>query len=184
MTEDIRRKIILMVLLMAIAGMSAGCSTKAVYTPLPGADAVSPVGPFDIGETKDLSGYKFGDKDEKIDLAAAMSDALQVALKNSSVFATPGRYSLNTTITEYAPGNAFARWMLPGAGGTVLGVECTVVDTETGKQLAVLPVRRSIAAGGLYTVGAWKDVFEEVAGEIVKMLKDTQARQPKNKDSD
>jgi len=171
------KKLVLVVLAVAMVGM-AGCSTKSAYTALPGAETVSPVGPFDVGETTDASGYKFGDNAEKIDLAAAMGLALQTALNNSGISASPGKYTLKTTITEYAPGNAFARWMLPGAGGTVLGVTCTVVDVETGKPLATLPVRRSIAAGGLYTVGAWKYVFEEVAGEIVKMLKDTQARRP------
>lgn len=38
--------------------------------------------------------------------------------------------------------------------------------------MAKIPVNRSIAAGGGYTIGAWKTVFDDVAQEIVKVLKE------------
>ena len=61
--------------------------------------------------------------------------------------------------------------MLPGAGATKLVTESEIYTPE-GVLVAKIPVNRSIAAGGGYTIGAWKTVFDDVAQEIVKVLKE------------
>ena len=38
--------------------------------------------------------------------------------------------------------------------------------------MARLPVHRSIAAGGGYTINAWKYVFDDVAKETVRVMKE------------
>ena len=56
-----------------------------------------------------------------------------------------------------------------GYGATELSVRCAVFkgDEKVGNVFA----RRTVEAGGLYTVGAWKGVFETVAEDLVEELK-------------
>ncbi|WP_096399470.1 DUF4410 domain-containing protein [Candidatus Desulfovibrio trichonymphae] len=61
-----------------------------------------------------------------IDLAQAMGDALQFELKNRSSFSEQGNYIINVNILKYEPGNAFKRWLMPGAGETKLAANAFV----------------------------------------------------------
>ena len=66
----------------------------------------------------------------------------------------------------YSKGNAVARWMLPGAGKTILSVEARLKN-DVGAIVAESQATESIGAGGLYTIGAWKRVFDKVANSLV-----------------
>ena len=106
------------------------------------------------------------------DLIVAAAKAMQAALAaelEKSGLAGQG-YKLNVSISEYAPGNAFARWLMPGMGGTYLKTRTSILDGDD-KTVAVIPVNRTVAAGGGFTIGAWRECFGEVATEIVKVLK-------------
>lgn len=159
-------------LLLAVAGMCfgmVGCSTKSSLEGLSPTMKVSQAAKFESGEVIDKSGFVFEEKDDKIVLADAMKSSLSAALASEGVAGSD--YVIKTTILQYSPGNAFARWILPGAGATKLVTESEIFTPE-GVLVAKIPVNRSIAAGGGYTIGAWKTVFDDVAQEIVKVLKE------------
>jgi len=82
----------------------------------------------------------------------------------------PGLISMNVNIIEYRKGDAFKRWLWPGYGSTVLVVEATLLDAE-GNVDATAKANRSVDAGGGYTVGAWKKIFENVSADLVSDLK-------------
>lgn len=159
----------------------SGCSTKTYYQPIPGEAAVQTTASFTIGKTQDLSGYKFSDDDkDKFVLTTAMDDALKAELGKAGALRLDGAdYVIDTKITNYAPGNAALRWLLPGAGETRLTVESSVINNE-GRVVATIPVDRRVPAGGVQTIGAYKYVFEDVAEAIVTVLRDeTKRRTPK-----
>ncbi len=76
---------------------------------------------------------------------------------------------ITADILKYAKGNAFKRWLCPGYGITILDVSAILMqdDQEVGKVTA----RRTVTAGGAYTIGAWKDVFLNLASDVVTDLK-------------
>lgn len=125
---------------------------------------------FKLGETTDASGFSFTDQSEQFSLKDAMSGALTAALAQSDLSSDSAGYVINTRINGYAPGNAFTRWVIPGAGATKLSTE-SIITTTDNVEVARIPVERSIAAGGGYTINAWKYVFEEVAKETAKVIK-------------
>ncbi|MDR2368860.1 MAG: DUF4410 domain-containing protein [Deltaproteobacteria bacterium] len=147
------------------------------YVPIVGAENVEAGSLFSVGEVSDKSGFKFPEgEEEKIVLTEAMTGALKKALEAKGAQGE-GQWLINVDITEYAPGNAFARWLMPGAGATVLGVVAHIVNQE-GVAAARIPIRRSIGFGGGYTIGAWEYVFDEVAEAIVETLINPEKRTP------
>lgn len=157
--------------LFLFATLSAGCSTKSqLYRP----DTVVQVpqsSKFKVGVTVDSSGYTFVDKAEAFSLKDTMAGAVQAALAMDGLSSGTASYSVDTTITSYEPGNAFTRWVIPGAGATKLHTESVVRDAS-GAEIARIPVERSIAMGGGYTINAWKYVFEDVARELARVIKE------------
>jgi hypothetical protein len=162
---------------MVVCAVLSGCGTKAVYAPAPNAEKVNPEGKFSIGEIVDTSGFVFpADEKDPFSLTDAMRDALKSELEKKNVLGTPGDYILNGNITYYLPGNAFIRWLAPGAGRTELRTAWRVTDIN-GKELATIPVNSYVAAGGGYTIGAWKYVFSNVAEVLIKTLQNEDKRQ-------
>lgn len=80
------------------------------------------------------------------------------------------KLQLYVDILEYSEGNAFKRWIMPGWGATVLSIEATLKDNNQiiGKANA----NRNIAAGGGYTIGAWKYVYDDIAADLISDLKE------------
>ena len=107
------------------------------------------------------------------DVVALMEAAVKTEiLKEGLLLVSPERanHSLEVNIIQYTKGNAVARWLMPGAGKTILSVEARLVS-ETGTTVAESQATESIGGGGLYTVGAWKKVFDKVATSLVKDIK-------------
>jgi len=168
--EGSMRTLALTLVALAVCVVLAGCGTKATYTPTPEAEKVNPAGKFSIGQVTDTSGFVFPpDEKDAFVLTDAMRDALKAELEKRNAFSMPGDYVLNINIDDYKPGSAFLRWLAPGAGKTELSIVCTVTDTSD-KELAKIPVRRYIAFGGGFTIGAWKYVFKEVSEALVQTL--------------
>ena len=104
-----------------------------------------------------------------------LSDAMVNELTNESLLGQDGAtnaVTMNVNIIEYRKGDAFKRWLWPGYGSTVLVVEATLLDAE-GNVDATAQANRSVDAGGGYTTGAWKKIFEDVAADLVADLKAT-----------
>jgi hypothetical protein len=104
-------------------------------------------------------------------LKDAMARELTQQEINAGVSPMSSDLCLNLEIAEYRPGNAFKRWLMPGYGATVLGVRGELLEAADAKRVASVCHQRTIAAGGLYTVGAWQYVFHCVARDIAKDLK-------------
>ncbi len=105
-----------------------------------------------------------------IDIQSMLKDALTKSLQKQSMLATGAAgATLNCDITKYAKGNAFARWLVPGAGATKLGIGCQVQEGD--KVLATASAERSVLAGGGYTIGAWATIFAKVANDRVGEIK-------------
>lgn len=124
----------------------------------------------ELGEAKNASGHTFD-----VEVETMLRGAMRTALKDEQLEWTPGskspRFSLDLNIVEYRPGNAFQRWLAPGYGSTVLGVEGTLRETDTGALAATFRHERSVHFGGAYTIGAWATIFDQVAEDIARDLK-------------
>lgn len=87
------------------------------------------------------------------------------------------KLTLNIKILEYSEGNAYKRWLAPGAGwgATSLLIKADLKDGDvligTGK------ATRSVSAGGVGTIGAWKYVFTDLAEDLVNDLKSAYEKQ-------
>ncbi len=116
-----------------------------------------------VAQKGDRAGFDFANE-----LRLQLLSHLENAGLTPATDADPA-YTLNATIVHYQPGNAFSRWLMPGAGATVLSVEATLYDGET--EVAHVNALRSISAGGGYTIGAWRTIFDTVAQDVVEELK-------------
>ncbi len=144
----------------------SGCATKSSFEPIALDTAIPSSARYNIGQINDISGFRALNED--IVPAQTMKDALETALIKAGLLG--GDYKINVRITEYEPGNAFKRWLLPCYGGTYLKTESTILNPEN-KEIALIPVNRDVVAGGGFTIGAWRECFHDVAEEIVKILK-------------
>lgn len=112
------------------------------------------------------------------DVAGSLTDKVRSKLVEHGVLLTEGGQMveatvvLSTSLTLYSPGNAAARWALPGAGATECIVKGALVDGQTGAQLGVLLSHRSVSAGGLYSVGADRWILDVVATDIADAVAD------------
>lgn len=157
-------------LVLCVAFALAACSTSAEINYTGEQKGFDRSARFAVAETVDKSGFVFEDKSEAFALDAAFSTALETALAKEGISASEaGTYSLKSEIVRYKPGNAFARWLLPGAGATELETVTHVYDAQ-GNEVAALPVSTMIAAGGGYTIGAYKTVFNDNAGQVADKL--------------
>ena len=121
-----------------------------------------------VNEVSNKTGETFD-----IDVEQMLRDAMVNELTKEDLLGKAGDagvVSMNVNIIEYRKGDAFKRWLWPGYGSTVLVVEATLLDNE-GNVDATAKANRSVDAGGGYTVGAWKKIFENVAADLVSDLK-------------
>lgn len=136
--------------------------TESELLPRPGAR-------IELGAVANESGRTFD-----VDAVALLTEAMASALRDRSLDWNPGaagdHFVLSLAIREYRPGSAFKRWLVPGYGSTVLGVEGTLRDAATGALAATIVHRRSIFAGGAYTIGAWRNIFGWVAKDVAADL--------------
>jgi len=58
---------------------------------------------------------------------------------------------------------------LPGWGATILIVQCDLVDDDNNI-VGSVKATRTVSIGGLYSVGAWKTVFNNLANDVVEDL--------------
>ena len=128
-----------------------------------------------VGEVVDAAPkLKRGNEHKDLDVARKMRDALEAKLRASKLLggSEAGRKPLvlSARIVDYEPGDAFKRWLMPGYGSTVLTVECALHDGT--KRVATVNARRTVDAGGGYTIGAWETIFGQVADDIVNGLKE------------
>jgi hypothetical protein len=121
-----------------------------------------------VGKVANKTGESFD-----IDIEAMLRDAMVNELAKENLLGQPGAVgvvTMNVNIIEYRKGDAFKRWLWPGYGSTLLVVEATLLDRQ-GNVDATAQANRSVDFGGGYTVGAWEDIFKDVATDLVSDLK-------------
>jgi len=103
-------------------------------------------------------------------MTQSLNNALEEAGRKWGGDAKNDYAMINIKVVNYEPGNAFGRWLFPGVGATVLSVEGNLVESDGSKILAIIKDQRGVYAGGAYTIGAWKYIFDVVAQDIVRGL--------------
>jgi hypothetical protein len=122
---------------------------------------------IEVGTVENETGQVFDIKIEEM-FREALTERL-TAERLLSGGAEGPRLVLATKIVEYEKGDAFKRWPLPGWGATVLAVQADI--REGDRLVGAVEARRTVSAGGGYTVGAWKTIFNSVAEDIVADLR-------------
>ncbi|MEI6066878.1 MAG: YajG family lipoprotein [Methylococcaceae bacterium] len=161
----------ILVILFTVALLS-GCATREIKTTggevadiLPKPGATVEVGKITVEGKKQLD----------FDPAVLLNEALVSALKEEQLLGsgdkTAPRFLFDVKIVDYEPGNAFKRWIIPGWGSTLLNVRGELRTADSGAVAAVIENKRSIFAGGAYTIGAWKSIFGNVADDLVQEMK-------------
>lgn len=111
-------------------------------------------------------------KKYEVDVKELLSNSLDNALKDKDLLwdGSPNTkyYAISLRIIEYEMGNAFKRWLLPTYGSTVLSVHTDIIDLEKNEIITFMEHKQTITAGGAYSIGAWKYVFNNVAKDIAK----------------
>jgi hypothetical protein len=103
------------------------------------------------------------------ELRVRLEEELDRAGLGASAQSTAPHLVLDVRIVDYQPGNAFGRWLMPGAGSTILSVEGKLYDGT--REVGTARSLRTISVGGAYSIGQWKEVFRTVAHDIATDLK-------------
>jgi hypothetical protein len=152
----------------------SGCGSVAQSTKLEPGFVPTESYTVSIGEITNASPPIPDDEKLELDPVEALRGALVEKLTEREISTAPvpgiAQYLLLATIKEYRPGDAGKRWMMPGWGSTILWVESEL--REGDEKVAQLSHRRTVDAGGLYTAGAYKSIFGDVATDIANGLKE------------
>lgn len=119
------------------------------YVPEPGSR-------IEVGKVTNATGQAPKVDEQVVNIEQLLTDALTEKLRRGDLLWAGGpdrKLVLITKIVEYEPGDAFKRWLLPGWGSTVVGVECELRDAND--LVGTVRARRTVSFGGGYTIGAW-----------------------------
>jgi len=162
--KTLERKGFLLVMVIFIIFIASGCGTvrhtldfQNNYVPQAGTK-------IEVGPVTNETGEKFDIDVEKM-LATALTDKLR---EKELMWEGKDGSKLTTKckIVEYKKGDAFKRWLMPGWGSTALAVNCDLADSNN--VVGIISARRTVDAGGGYTIGAWEKVFGQLAMDIVE----------------
>lgn len=122
---------------------------------------------IEVGTVTNETGETFD-----VNIEQMLTDALAEELRKEVMLWDGGNNTklvLSSKIVEYAKGDAFKRWLLPGWGSTVLTIQCDLKNAN--KVVGSVEARRTVSIGGGYTIGAWKTIFASLAKDVVKDLR-------------
>lgn len=114
------------------------------------------------------TGYGFD-----VDIEQLLTNTLEDQLMEENLLnlgKTPPNLFMESRIVGYKKGSAFKRWMMPGWGATELTIRCDLKDGNNNV-VGTAMSSREVVAGGLYTVGAWETIFDDVADDVAGDLK-------------
>jgi len=110
-----------------------------------------------------------------VDVEKMLRDALGKALADQGLqwSGDPNavRFIFNAEILDYEIGSAFGRWLVPGATPTILAIRGELRDPKDEMLAGTLEHKRGVYVGGLYTIGAWRTIFQSVSDDVAKELK-------------
>ena len=160
-------RLLLPVILLGLL-LTQGCVTPSHKQkvsdalPRPGAKVV-------LGNINNQTGQPF-----TFDVPSEFRNALAGQLEKRGLLAfaagSPGDFVLDLDIVAYREGSAFKRWVVPGWGCTVLSVQGRLIERDTQKPAAKIQDERTVAFGGLYTLGAEHSILKEVARDLAQDL--------------
>lgn len=120
-----------------------------------------------VGTVKNQTGQTFD-----IDVEKMLADAFTQSLRDQNLEWTGGdvpKLMLTAEIVQYEKGDAFKRWLMPGYGSTVLVVRGSVYASDN-RAVGSVDAKRTVDAGGAYTIGAWQTIFRSVADDVIVKL--------------
>lgn len=161
--------------LLAATLFATGCGTVEHKVSLDQGYRVEPGTKVVVGPVTNRTGQTFD-----IDVEKMLADALAGTLQERNLAWTKEpapKLTLATDIVEYSKGDAFKRWLLPGWGSTALVVRATLTDGNN-RTVGTVEAKRTVDAGGGYTIGAWKTVFDDLARDVVGDLEAQAKRAP------
>jgi len=93
-------------------------------------------------------------------------ESLNRTLKSYGIAYEPGKNKITTNITilGYKEGNAFIRWLAPGAGTSRIQAQATL--ELDGQIIGGVESQKTIAWGGAYSIGGWRMVIKWSAKEV------------------
>ena len=123
----------------------------------------------EVGKVTNETGKTF---DPEVNVEDMLRRALTEKLTAEGLLwgnASPKKLVLDSKILDYDQGDAFKRWLLPGWGATVLTTQSDL--RQDGQVVGTVDAKRTVSAGGAYTIGAWKTVFDNLSGDVVEDLR-------------
>ena len=123
----------------------------------------------EVGKVTNETGKTF---DPEVNVEDMLRRALTEKLTAEKLLwsnATTKKLVLDSKILDYDQGDAFKRWLLPGWGATVLTIQSDL--RQDGQVVGTVDAKRTVSVGGAYTIGAWKTVFDNLAGDVVEDLR-------------
>ncbi|HZM34847.1 MAG TPA: hypothetical protein VFC18_10165 [Burkholderiales bacterium] len=147
--------------------LATACGTVEHKIELDQQYSVKPGTKVVLGTVKNQTGQSFD-----IDVEKMLADAFSQALKERDLEWTGGdvpKLVLTAEIVQYVKGDAFKRWLMPGYGSTVLVVRGAIYESDNRK-VGSVDAKRTVDAGGAYTVGAWQTIFKNVADDVIVKL--------------
>jgi serine/threonine-protein kinase len=115
------------------------------------------------------TGYSFD-----VDIEQLLANTLEEQLMEENLLnlgKTEPNLFMESRIIGYKKGSALKRWVMPGWGATELAIRCDLRD-DKNNLVGTAMASREVVAGGLYTVGAWETIFNDVANDVAGDLKD------------
>lgn len=104
-----------------------------------------------------------------VDIQKMMKDSITRELgKRDLVYSEYNQKKIvfNIKILYYDKGNAFKRWIGMGDGSaTLLEIEGDIKDDS--KTVGQIQAHKIVDFGGLYTIGKWKSIYDDIAEDIV-----------------
>lgn len=173
--RDLRRgsqvqHLVLALIILVTAGCAAGTPVLWVEKGV----SFSKYRTVDVTPVANQTGKTFD-----FDVAQSLTEKIRSKLAERGIALTEGGgpsdgvLVLRSNLTAYSPGNALARWTLPGAGTTECILKGELLDSQTGAQLGVLLSHRSISGGGLFSVGSDTRILDIVASDIADAVSNT-----------
>ena len=152
---------------LALGGCASDWAAKESVSDLRPVHAENGRIPLQVQTCIDRTGYA------KRYLGREATDALVEKLKAAPEFElkADGRYVLSCDISAFAEGSAFKRWLMPGWGATTAQVAVMVADSTTGETVAIVRGNATVAAGGLYSVGADEAILSSALDDVVKQMR-------------
>jgi len=149
----------------------SGCSTKAQLKGTAESNLLPKRGAaVQIGNITTKSSKKF-----EVDVEKMLRDALGKAIADQGLQwsgdPTAVRFIFNAEILDYEMGNAFGRWLVPGMTPTILAIRGELRDPKDNALAGTVEHKRGVYAGGLYTIGAWRTIFQSVSNDVAKELR-------------